>query len=106
MKTHRLEVFGTSILIVVLSTATIAAPATAQTRLAPQPFDCSTVGEMPSVECQALVALYEGTNGPGWMNHGGWLTTSTPCGWYGLTCDAGHVTGLDLVLQRQMFLVQ
>ena len=79
-----------------LSAATIPAPITAQARLAPTDFDCSTANGIPSIECQAQVALYNGTNGAGWTNHSGWLTTSTPCSWYGVTCDTGHVVRLDL----------
>ena len=48
------------------------------------------------VECQALVALYTSTNGPGWTNKSGWLATDTPCSWYGVSCNAGHVIGVSL----------
>ncbi len=36
-------------------------------------FSCADVAEIPQVECEALVALYNSTNGPGW--------TYTPTGW-------------------------
>ena len=29
-------------------------------------FDCSTVTEIPQQECEALVALYDSTNGDNW----------------------------------------
>jgi hypothetical protein len=96
MKAQGLRLLGTSVLIVLLSATTITAPITAQARLAPETFDCSVVTEIPSIECQALVALYNSTNGPGWADNIGWLTTNTPCSWYGVGCHAGHVTGLDL----------
>ncbi len=58
--------------------------------------DCSAVSQIPQAECEALVALYNGTTGPGWANADGWLVTDTPCSWYGVTCSAGHVTQLAL----------
>lgn len=49
---------------------------------------CADVTEIPQAECQALVDLYNSTNGPGWTPHPGWLQTTTPCGWYGVRCNA------------------
>jgi hypothetical protein len=59
-------------------------------------FDCSTVTEIPQIECEALVTLYNSTNGPGWVNRAGWLSNSTPCSWYGVACANGHVSALWL----------
>jgi hypothetical protein len=59
-------------------------------------FSCDDVTEIPKAECEALVALYNSTNGANWSNNSGWLDTNTPCNWYGVTCSAGHVTRLDL----------
>jgi hypothetical protein len=58
--------------------------------------DCNSISEIPQVECQALVSLYNSTNGANWTNRTGWLTSSTPCSWYGVTCDTGHVWVLIL----------
>ena len=58
-------------------------------------FDCAAVTEIPQQECEALVAFYTSTNGNNWLNHSGWLQTNTPCTWYGLACDAGHVSRLE-----------
>ena len=58
--------------------------------------DCSTVTSIPSSECQALVALYNGTNGPGWTGAGNWLWGVDPCYWQGVWCYTGHVTSLHL----------
>ena len=45
----------------------------------------------------ALVALYEATNGPGWVNSDGWMTDAPLADWYGVTVDTeGRVAGLDL----------
>ena len=59
-------------------------------------FSCSSVTEIPQVECEALVALYNSTDGPNWFYSYGWLVTSTPCSWYGVTCEAGHVQTISL----------
>uniref|UniRef100_UPI003AF2AD9B Ig-like domain-containing protein n=1 Tax=Candidatus Palauibacter sp. TaxID=3101350 RepID=UPI003AF2AD9B len=45
----------------------------------------------------ALVALYEATSGPNWINNGGWLTYAPLGEWHGVDADSmGRVTGLDL----------
>ena len=45
----------------------------------------------------ALVALYEATDGPNWVNSENWLTDTPLSTWYGVETDAsGHVVGLDL----------
>ena len=63
---------------------------------------------IPTVERQALIALYHSTNGDGWTNNSGWKTAplspdgfampGTESGWYGLTVDPGteQVTQIDL----------
>lgn len=47
----------------------------------------------------ALVALYNSTDGPNWTEKTNWLS-GDPCGnnWYGVTCNTGGtaVTSLDL----------
>ena len=50
---------------------------------------------VPDGEYQALAALYNGTNGPGWRTSTNWLTSGAP--WYGVTVAGGHVTGIALV---------
>ena len=30
--------------------------------------------------------VYEATNGPNWLDDSGWLQTTTPCSWLGVTC--------------------
>ena len=59
-------------------------------------FSCADVTEIPQSECEALVALYNSTNGPGWTNSTNWLVSNTPGNWYGVTITSGHVT--DVVL--------
>ena len=78
----------------------IGAPAAIQAQptapASPVLFDCTGVSEIPQAECQALVALYNGTDGANWRDKSGWLTTNTPCSWYGVSCASGHVTQLNL----------
>ncbi len=57
---------------------------------------CDSVTEIPRQECEALVALYTATQGAQWVESTGWLATSTPCSWFGITCSAGHVTTIAL----------
>jgi len=58
--------------------------------------DCAKVTEIPAVECQALIAIYNSTDGTHWKNNTGWNVTNTPCSWYGIMCGNGHVTRLNL----------
>src|SRR5215216_1857745 len=59
-------------------------------------FDCDTAREITVLDCRALIALFESTHGASWKEHTGWLEVDTPCYWYGITCEAGHVTELVL----------
>ena len=62
----------------------------------PPDIQCSDVTEIPQIECEALVALYNNTTGAGWTNHTNWLVTITPSIWYGVTVTSGHVMSLYL----------
>ena len=55
------------------------------------------VTEIPQDEYDALVALYNSTDGDNWTNNSGWLTNNTPSSWFGVTCAGWHVTILFLV---------
>ena len=60
------------------------------------PF-CQGVSEIPHNQCNALVALYVATQGANWSTKSGWLATSTPCSWYGVTCsDPGGISSILL----------
>ncbi len=54
--------------------------------------------QISQAEFDALVALYNATDGPNWTNNNGWNTTTNNVhgGWYGVTVDSGHVVGLFL----------
>ena len=62
--------------------------------------DYSATAEITTVENPeraALVALYEATGGPNWVNNENWLTDAPPEEWYGVETDTvGRVIGLDL----------
>ena len=60
-------------------------------------FDCNKVAEIPKTECEALVTIYHLTDGLNWRKNEYWLITNTPCSWYGVKCEAGHVTALQLI---------
>ncbi|OAD23793.1 Na-Ca exchanger/integrin-beta4 domain protein [Candidatus Thiomargarita nelsonii] len=62
----------------------------------PTGFDCTTVTEISLEECQALVEIYNSTNGDLWNNNTGWNVTNTPCSWYGIQCSDGHITRVYL----------
>ncbi len=54
---------------------------------------------VPEVEKQALIALYNATNGPNWNNT--WdIINDEPCDWYGVTVRDGHVVQLGLINNR------
>jgi len=64
--------------------------------ISPKNFDCASVTEVPASECQALVALYNTTNGNGWLNKSGWLENAALSTWYGVAIKAGHVDSLNV----------
>jgi hypothetical protein len=59
-------------------------------------YNCGAQTQIPETECLALVALYNGTDGPNWTHHTDWLETLEPCGWYGVDCFGGSVLNLGL----------
>jgi Leucine-rich repeat (LRR) protein len=58
---------------------------------------CTAVTEIPQVECEALVDFYQSTDGSNWVRNLGWNDTNAPCAWYGVSCEDGHVTNLNLL---------
>ena len=61
-------------------------------------FDLSTVATIPTAESEALVALYDSTDGENWNNNAGWLLSADPCSWKEVTCSSGNVIWVDLIL--------
>ncbi len=57
----------------------------------------SAIAQVDPAERDALIALYNSTDGANWSNHGAWLgAVGTECGWWGVQCDGGHVAQLSL----------
>ncbi len=54
---------------------------------------------IPAAERQALVDLYNATNGAGWTDNSNWNgAPGTECNWFGVTCDGGQTTVMQLML--------
>jgi hypothetical protein len=80
--------------LIVPASAAVAAPAKAP--LYEVTYDCTAQSEIPPEECNALVDLYNSTNGASWTNQDNWLTTDTPSNWYGVAVSYGHVVILNV----------
>ncbi|TGN99827.1 hypothetical protein PN36_33205, partial [Candidatus Thiomargarita nelsonii] len=59
-------------------------------------FSCNKVTGISKKECQALVALYDSTDGDKWDEKSGWKMTNTPCNWYGVACKKGSIEKIEL----------
>jgi Leucine-rich repeat (LRR) protein len=54
---------------------------------------------VPTSERDALIAIYQSTNGPAWTNGTNWLgAVGTECTWYGVGCDETQSNVIDLDL--------
>ena len=51
-----------------------------------------------TAEREALIALYNSTDGPNWTNSDGWLLDDMPCGWYGITCSESYIQKIILII--------
>jgi len=59
----------------------------------------SASAAIPTSEREALVVLYQSTNGSAWTNKTNWLgAAGTECTWYGVSCDAEQTHVEDLML--------
>jgi Leucine-rich repeat (LRR) protein len=67
--------------------------------------DCNQVTEIPLSECEVLVALYNGTNGPSWNRNTGWNIGNAPCSWYKISCTNDHVSIIDLISNELVGLI-
>ncbi len=59
------------------------------------PINCATQNEVPQIECEALVAFYNSTDGDNWANNDDWLTDPISS-WHGIAISGGHVQELNL----------
>jgi Leucine-rich repeat (LRR) protein len=76
--------------------AQIGSPDTATVTIKDDDFNCKKVSGISKKECQALVALYDSTDGENWTYNTGWKATNKPCSWDGVSCRNQHVTRLSL----------
>lgn len=54
---------------------------------------------IPTSERDALIALYNGTGGPGWDDSTNWLNPAgTECTWFGVICSGGDANVVELNL--------
>ncbi|NEP84829.1 MAG: hypothetical protein F6K39_46040 [Okeania sp. SIO3B3] len=60
---------------------------------------CATATQISESECEALVALYNNTDGSNWITKTNWLQTDEPCDWYGVTCNQNGDSVVQLNLQ-------
>ncbi|MEN3157993.1 S8 family serine peptidase [Alkalimonas sp. NCh-2] len=56
----------------------------------------NNISEVSLESCEALLAFFYQTGGPGWFERNGWLQHSAICSWYGVRCQSGDVTALEL----------
>ncbi|MBP7212597.1 MAG: hypothetical protein KBA03_00010 [Anaerolineaceae bacterium] len=68
----------------------------AETKAQVSAFDCATVTDVPEIECKALVAFYESTNGAGWTHRTNWLETTRVGIWNGVWIEDGVIVILSL----------
>ena len=55
------------------------------------------IAQVPQIERDALVALYNSTDGANWTDNTGWLgEAGTECSWFGVTCSNGSVRSLSI----------
>ena len=63
----------------------------------PRVFASTRIATDAGTDREALVALYEATDGDNWVNSENWLTDASLGSWYGVTIDdRGRVIELDL----------
>ena len=63
-------------------------------------ISANAVGQSLETDRLALIDLYNATDGPLWVNRNSWqipgYVGENPCGWFGVTCENGRVTELEL----------
>jgi hypothetical protein len=63
----------------------------------PRPsFNCNVVTQVPASECRFLVEFYISTGGQNWIRKDGWLQWEEVCAWFGVYCENGHVSEINL----------
>lgn len=62
----------------------------------PDVSQCTDVSEIPTSECEALVNLFNSTDGENWQENTGWMKDDTPCSWFGIVCKNGKLSEIHL----------
>jgi Leucine-rich repeat (LRR) protein len=76
-----------------------AAPDNLQSTESTTPEQASPLSPMPlnpGTELEVLIALYENTGGPHWVNSEGWLSDLPTCDWFGVICRGDKIVELEL----------
>jgi predicted outer membrane repeat protein len=65
---------------------------------------CQAQSQIPLIQCEALKALYDSTNGSAWTDaaSNNWFVTTTPCSWAGVTCSGTAPNQMVIGLDRNM----
>ncbi|CAN5543001.1 hypothetical protein BH10CHL1_BH10CHL1_16230 [soil metagenome] len=63
-------------------------------------YNCNNVQGIPVNECRTLVAFANSTHAEQWVTSTQWLANRTPCNWFGVLCNNGHVVVLNLPQNR------
>ncbi len=56
----------------------------------------STCKVCQGVDCQSLESAYFETDGASWVQSEGWLASSDPCDWHGISCHNKEITSIVL----------
>jgi Leucine-rich repeat (LRR) protein len=59
-------------------------------------FNCNNASDVSTEECNALVALYNSTNGAAWNNNDNWLNDNSINNWFGVNIQDGHIDNITL----------
>ena len=49
-----------------------------------------------NAEVQALIDIYDSTNGDHWRDNTNWIMNDDTCSWYGIQCTEDHIFSIDL----------
>jgi gliding motility-associated-like protein len=56
----------------------------------------SGIAQVPTIERDALIAIYNSTDGANWTDNTNWNTTAPVSSWFGVTVTGNSVTGITL----------
>jgi len=96
MEREKLRIWITLLMSVMVSVTTIGLLNWPYQAQAQQFTSCDNTAGINALDCQALVDLYNDTDGLNWTIRTDWLVTNTPCEWYGVICNEDRVWFLQL----------